>query len=64
MSATIKTEVSVGVSDEIRDALETATRFSGIKASTYGRISLVEKLVREGFLRHPGIPQNSDDRAA
>ena len=30
--ATIKYEVSVGVSDEIREALETATEYSGIKS--------------------------------
>ena len=51
--ATIKTEISVGVTDEILEAVEAAVEFSGIKASTYGRIALVEKLAREGFLAQP-----------
>jgi hypothetical protein len=51
--AIIKTEISVGVSDEILEAVEMAVEFSGIKASTYGRIALVEKLAREGFLTQP-----------
>ena len=46
---------SVGVTAEIQAALETAVAFSGIKASQYARIALVEKLTRENFLEHPGI---------
>jgi len=46
MTATIKTELAVGVTDEIQAALETAVAFSGIKASQYARIALVEKLIR------------------
>ena len=51
--ATIKSELSVGVTAEILEAVEMAVEFSGIKASTYGRIALVEKLAREGFLTQP-----------
>jgi hypothetical protein len=40
---------------EIQAALETAVAFSGIKASQYARIALVEKLARENFLEHPGV---------
>jgi hypothetical protein len=54
-TATIRTEVAVGVTDEIQSALETAVAFSGIKASQYVRIALVEKLVREQFMQHPGL---------
>jgi translation initiation factor 6 (eIF-6) len=54
MTTKIKTDLSVGVTAEIKEALEIAVAFSGIKASQYARIGLVEKLVREGFLVHPG----------
>ena len=55
MAATIKKEIAVGVTDEIHEALEVAVVFSGIKASQYARIALVEKLCREQFLTHPGF---------
>ena len=55
MTARIKTELAVGVTDEIQAALETAVHYSGIKASQYARIALVEKLTREQFMRHPGV---------
>jgi hypothetical protein len=54
MSAKITNDLSVGISTDIAAALEIATEFSGVKSSTYGRIALVEKLTREGFLIHPG----------
>ena len=41
MTARIKTELAVGVTDEIQAALETAVHYSGIKASRYARIALV-----------------------
>jgi hypothetical protein len=55
MTAKIKTELAVGVTDEIRSALENAVAFSGIKASQYARIALVEKLCREQFMQRPGL---------
>lgn len=55
MTATIKSELAVGVTSEIKTALENAVAFSGIKASQYARIALVEKLCREKFMRHPGL---------
>jgi hypothetical protein len=54
-TAKIKTELAVGVTAEIQAALETAVHYSGIKASQYARIALVEKLTREQFMRHPGV---------
>ena len=53
MTAKIKSEMSVGITDEIRSALEIATEFAGIKPSQFGRQAILEKLVREGYLRHP-----------
>lgn len=55
MSAKIKTEMSVGLTDEIQTALVMATEFVGMKPSQFGRQAILEKLVRDGFLRHPGI---------
>jgi hypothetical protein len=55
MASRILSDLSVGVTPEIQEALETAVAFSGIKASQYARIALVEKLVREQFLKHPGL---------
>ncbi len=55
MAARILTELSVGLTPEIHLALESAVAFSGVKASVYGRIALVEKLCRENFLTHPGV---------
>jgi hypothetical protein len=53
--ARIKTELAVGVTAEIKSALEIATDFVGMKPSQYGRQAILEKLVRDGFLKHPGI---------
>jgi hypothetical protein len=57
MASRIKTDLSVGITDEIEAALENAVAFSGIKASQYARIALVEKLCREQFMQHPGLAQ-------
>jgi hypothetical protein len=48
-------EMSVGITPLIKDALETAAEFQGLKASQYGRHAILEKLVREGYLKHPAI---------
>jgi len=55
MAARILSELSVGITPEIEKALDIAVEFSGMKASQIGRQALLEKLVREGYLRHPGI---------
>ena len=55
MTARIKTEMSVGLTLEIAKALNIATEFSGLRPSQYGRMAILERLVREGFLKHPGI---------
>ena len=55
MAPRILTEMSVGLTPEIQEALDTAVAFSGIKASKFARIALVEKLVREQWMQHPGL---------
>ena len=53
MAAKIKSELAVGVTEEIKSALVVATEFQGTTPSQYGRQAILEKLCREGFLRHP-----------
>ena len=53
MTAKIKSEMSVGLTPEIEQALKIATEFQGMKPSQFGRQAILERLVREGFLRHP-----------
>ena len=55
MVAKIKSEMSVGLTPEIQSALQIATEFQGMKPSQYGRQAILEKLVREGYLRHPAM---------
>jgi hypothetical protein len=55
MTAKILSEMSVGLTPEIAKALNIATEFSGPKPSQYGHMAILERLVREGFLKHPGI---------
>jgi hypothetical protein len=55
MTAKIKSEMSVGLTSEIESALQIATEFQGMKPSQYGRQAILEKLVREGYLRHPAM---------
>ena len=55
MAAKIKSEMSVGLTPEIEEAIKIATDFAGIKPSQYGRQAILEKLVREGYLRHPAM---------
>jgi hypothetical protein len=62
MTAKIKTEMSVGLTPEIQEALQVAVEFQGMKPSQYGRQAILERLVREGFMKHPMHKhwQNSD----
>ncbi len=53
MAAQITSEFMVGVTEKIKDAMETACEFSGMKPSQYARQAIVEKLVREGFIHRP-----------
>lgn len=53
--AKIEREISVGLSKEIEAALNVATAFEGIKASQFGRMAILERLVARGYLKHPGI---------
>jgi hypothetical protein len=55
MTARIKSELAVGVTPEIREAVEIACEFTGMKQSQFCRIALVEKLVRDNWLKHPGL---------
>jgi hypothetical protein len=54
MTARILTELSVGLTPELQNAVKLASEFSGMKPSQLGRMALVEKMVRDGFMEHPG----------
>jgi len=54
MKTKIEIEMSVGLTPQMREALEIATTFQGSNPSQYTRQAVVERLVREGFLEHPG----------
>lgn len=60
MAAKVTMEMSVGITPQIKTALETAVEFQGLKASQFGRQAILEKLVRDGFLCHPGISNYSE----
>ena len=53
MAARIKNEMTLGISDEMKTALEIAVAFVGTTASQYARQAILEKLVRERFIEHP-----------
>jgi hypothetical protein len=55
MTAKILSEMSVGLTPEIEAALEIAADFSGLRPSQFARQSIIEKLVRDGYLKHPGM---------
>jgi hypothetical protein len=55
ITAQIKSEMSVGLTPEIEAALQVAVEFVGMKPSQFARQAILEKLVREGFMRHPGM---------
>ena len=55
MAVKIKSELAVGVTEEIKSALVIATEFQGTTPSQYGRQAILEKLVREGYLQHPAM---------
>jgi len=55
MVAKVKIDRAAGLTDEIDSALRIACEFSGLKMSQFLRIAALEKLVREGFMQHPGL---------
>jgi hypothetical protein len=60
MAAKIKSEMSVGLTSEIEAALNVAVEFEGIKASQFGRLAILERLVSRGYMHHPGIKNGSE----
>jgi hypothetical protein len=51
--ATIDHEIMVGITEKIKDALEAACEFNGVKQSQYARQALADRLAREGFMHRP-----------
>jgi hypothetical protein len=61
MTAKIKVDRQVGLTTEIDEKLKIACEFTGMTISQFGRIAVLEKLVRDGFMAHPAMArmQNS-----
>ena len=55
MAARVLKEMSVGLTPEIEAALNIAVEFEGIKASQFGRLAILERLVSLGYMTHPGV---------
>jgi hypothetical protein len=52
--AKIKRERMIGLTDAIDAALAMVEDFSGLKPSQYCRQAILERLVRDGYMQHPG----------
>ena len=59
----ISREVAIGVTEEINGALSVACDFLAMKQSQYGRIAILEKLAREGYLKHPSYPNHGERKS-
>ena len=64
MTAKVKIDRAAGLTDEIDAALQIACGFSGLKMSQFLRIACLEKLVREGYMKHPGLTHLNNLQAA
>jgi len=53
MARTITHQVMVGVTPKIKFGLENACTFLGTPESQFCRQAILEKLIREGFVRPP-----------
>jgi hypothetical protein len=64
MKAKIKLERQIGITTEIDEKLQIACEFTGMTIAQYGRIAIIEKLCREGFMQHPAMArlQNSQPK--
>jgi hypothetical protein len=54
MVALIKNELVVGITTDMKDALEVVCAFQGIKPSQFGRMAIIEKLTAMQMMKHPG----------
>jgi hypothetical protein len=54
-SRRIETELSVGLTKAQAEALAVAVEFQGLKPSVYCRGAILNRLVAEGWLKHPGF---------
>jgi hypothetical protein len=59
----IKLLLTVGVTHEMKTALEMASHFNGTTCSQLGRQAILQFLVREGFMRHPGMAYQQHETA-
>jgi hypothetical protein len=64
--AKIKRERMIGITDAMDTALLLVEDFTGLKPSAYCRVAILERLVKDGFMQHPGASrlQNIPQREA
>ena len=53
----------VGLTDAIEAALTMVEDFTGLKPSQYCRQAMLEKLVRDGFMQHPGAARLNNNKS-
>ena len=64
MAGKIKIDRQIGLTAEADENLKIAAEFTGMTISQYGRIAIIEKLCRDGFMQHPIVsrPQKSQPK--
>jgi hypothetical protein len=55
MAAQITVEIMVGLTEKIRDGIEAACEYSGMKPSQYARQAIFRQLVADGYLQKPSF---------
>ena len=60
MVAQITSELMVGVTEKIKNALAIACDDIGMKPSQFARQAIVEKLVRDGFMSRPNLQRSNN----
>ena len=61
MAARVLKEMSVGLTPEIEEACNIwLVEFEGIKATQFGRLAILERLVSRGYMTHPGIKNGNE----
>jgi hypothetical protein len=51
----IEVELFVGLTKDQAHALDVACEFQGLKPSVYGRGAILNRLIQEGWIKHPGF---------
>jgi hypothetical protein len=55
MAAQITVEIMVGITPKIKEGIEIACEYSGMKPSQFARQAIVEKLIKDGIFERPTL---------